>query len=1173
MRLTISLLGRFEAARDGQPLAFAMDAARALLAYLAVEADQPHPREYLATMFWPEHSQAAASSNLRTTLYRLRKPLESASEHARQVIVQPSKFTLQFSSEAATTDVACFEQLLAGCVAHTRSGTSATADAKEHAIACAECIGRLEQAAALYRGDFLQGLTLDDAPQFEEWKLFKREQLRAQMLDVLDTLARHYESLGRIGQMREYAAHQLALDPWCEEAYAQVMRALAYAGDRAAALAQFEACRRLLQTELGIEPTNDLRELAARIRSGDGLGRAPASSGTPAPALKHNLPEHLTAFVGRERELDAVIAYLRGTGNDPTARLLTLVGPGGMGKTRLAIEAARRCTDAFPDGAFFVSLAPLSSPDGIVPAIAAAIGLSLQGGDPKQQLLDAVRARRLLLVLDNFEHIIAGASIAADVLQASANSQVIVTSRERLNVQGERTHTVEGLDYVLDGAGVNAQSSSAVRLFVQSARRAQPAFRLDDDALPGVVRICERVGGMPLGLELAAAWTESLSPAEIASEIERSADFLAFDWRDVPERQRSLRAVFDWSWRLLSEAERAALCRLSVFRGGFTRHAAQAAADADLRALSTLLRKSLVRRGEDGRYEMHELLRQFAAERLEAMPDARDAIVLRHSVFYLDFVAQRERRLARSAAREACHEIRADLDNVRQAWRWAARGWHPEAVDALNRSAYAFWQFLWTIGAWEECAGAFRAACEGGERASRDAGQEAATPQATHTLSRLTAMHASQLLALGKHDEALHAASRAITLAQHSAEAEGEALGILVQGQVLRRTGRSDEARAVLERAARLASERREYGAASELMLLVESQAYDWLCHITLTADDCVIAGAYAERGRTLAHAQDRTREELIFPTDLADIDLITGDLPAAKGHAEAALRLARALDDMRGLEATNTLLATVEERSGHYAHALELWMHSLMISRQIGDTLSQLSLMCNLGHLHTLLGNYPVAEQYLDDTARRLSAMDSAMPEFIIRLLPLALLNHYTGQHDQALAHAEQAWHMAQSHDSGFNQARALLLMGRAQAALSRLTDGADCFAQALAIFTRLGHSYCAVEAEAGLALVALSKDDSTGAMAHAEAILRVLGVQPWVGIDTPFFVYLACYRTLDATGDVRAEAVLQAGHALLQACAGRIADEALRRSFLEDVPANRELAQLAADLLVPGD
>ncbi|HSR29272.1 MAG TPA: protein kinase, partial [Anaerolineae bacterium] len=354
---------------------------------------------------------------------------------------------------------------------------------------------------------------------------------------------------------------------------------------------------------------------------------------TPTPASdgpRHNLPAQATPFVGREAELAELACLLA----EPQARLITILGAGGMGKTRLALEAGAGALDGFEDGVYLVPLAPLQSAQAIVPAVARAVGLSFSDdGEPRDQLLDHLNPRTMLLLLDNFEHLLAhptvpathghgklgdgdGAGLVDDLLSAAPGVKVLATSRLRLNVQGEQLFHLLGMEVPHGEATADAGAYSAVKLFVQGARRVRPGFELAGRDQQYVARICRLVAGMPLAILLAAAWVELLSPEEIEGEIAASLDFLETDLRDVPERQRSIQAVFDYSWNLLGERERAVFAGLSVFRGGFLREAAQAVTGATLRELKALVDKSLLHRTPTGRYEIHELLRQYGLEKL-----------------------------------------------------------------------------------------------------------------------------------------------------------------------------------------------------------------------------------------------------------------------------------------------------------------------------------------------------------------------------------------------------------------------------------------------------------------------------------------------------------------------------------------------------------------------------
>jgi predicted ATPase/DNA-binding SARP family transcriptional activator len=678
MGLALSFLGSLQVVWDGHPITFATTSTRAMLAYLALEADQPHRRESLASLLWPDQPQAAAFTNLRQTLARLRKALPEPAL-AQTLLVTPQ--TLQLALDRVDLDVARFSVLRSTCARHSHPDL----------LSCAECLSRLEEAAALYRGELLQGLFLEQSQPFEEWLLVRREELHRQAIELLHTLTHAYEQAQDYTAMRQSAARQVALEPWREEAHAALMRALVASGQRSAALVQYQTCARILAEELGIEPGAELRSLAERIRAGE---LAPLVR--PAHAATHNLPAQLTPFVGRETEL----AELTGLLQAPHGRLLTLVGLGGMGKTRLAIELARSQLAAFPDGVFLVSLAPLAAVSALVPTIAAALRIGIPGGDPslggnpRQALLQGLRDKQLLLILDNFEHLMEGVDLVVDILQTAPHVQIIATSRERLNIHGEQQYLVSGLTYSPTANLADAAEAAAVRLFLQRAQRVRPGWQLDNQNLAHVLHICHLVQGMPLGLELAAAWVATLPVTQIAAEIEQSADFLASEWRDMPERHRSIRTVFEWSWRLLSDAEQQVFRHIAVFRGGFTREAAQQVAHASLRILTSLVRKSLLRvrdaADSAGRYEVHELLQQFAADQLNAVSREYREAEARHAVFYLTVA---EATGPNSPIREQLvwqKQIEREHDNLRAALAWAQK--HGDVSFGL-RLAGALWPF------------------------------------------------------------------------------------------------------------------------------------------------------------------------------------------------------------------------------------------------------------------------------------------------------------------------------------------------------------------------------------------------------------------------------------------------------------------------------------------------
>ncbi|MCO5182968.1 MAG: NB-ARC domain-containing protein [Anaerolineae bacterium] len=687
----MTLLGGLGVTQNGSAVpGFGTRKAMALFCYLVI-GRKSYSRSALAGLLWGDMPEANARMNLRRTLSRLR-PINS------HLHITPNEIGFNHD-KPYYLDVEAFE---AATNASKRSDTADTAP--------------LRQAITLYKGEFLDGFYVRNAPAFEEWTLGQRARLRDLAVQTLHKLVVDCGQTGDLAAGIDYAKQLLAHDPWREEAHRQLMELLARSGRRNAALLQYETCRRVLSDELGVEPTPITRDLHERIlhnrfdaflpppveavdevRVRDVSAESPPRNAAPP---KHNLQLPLTPLLGREKELDLLDQLLA----DPYARAITILGPGGIGKTRMALGIAENQiqADSFADGVFFVGLARLNSADEILAAIADALNFSFhRTADQHGQLLDYLRNKNLLLILDNFEHVMAGVTLVEDILRASPNSQVIITSREKLNRQWEYLFPLGGLSYpelnryeAFSAESLHMQYD-AVQLFLTCARRARPSFDVTASLEP-ILRICNLIEGMPLGIILSATWLEVLRPDEVVEEIQRGLDFLESELGDIPSRQRSLRATFAYSWRLLSDRERHIFQQLSVFQGGFTRVAAHEVTGATLHDLRSLVGKSLLTTELDGRYQIHELLRQFSAERLAQDEVEQQEARNRHATYFSELIEQLYTRVKGPEHKQIMALFDAENANARLAWHWAVENenshWIGQMVEPL--SLYYQWRGL-----------------------------------------------------------------------------------------------------------------------------------------------------------------------------------------------------------------------------------------------------------------------------------------------------------------------------------------------------------------------------------------------------------------------------------------------------------------------------------------------
>lgn len=855
MDVRLCLLGTPRLETTGSASNLPLDRPASLGYYLAVRGDWVR-RSELAYLYSPEADEASALSNLRKLVHRLRQ---------------------QGWAEALEAD------------AH-RLRLPLPTDMQEFRSA----LERRDWQAALacYRGTFLEGLAFPDLSGYEAWLELERQDLARAWRMAVHEQVRVLESQTDWPQAERWLSRLLAADPLDEEAVQALMRVLHRAGKPAQAQGVFERFRRSLKAELGVEPLEATRALADSLHNA--VTAVPVETAPP----KHNLPTSSTRFIGRRRELRTLAQHLA----NPDCRLLTLVGLGGMGKTRLALELAAQQVERFPEGVWLVALAGVASPEQLVSSIASALGFTFAGPtDPKLQLLNYLRGKELLLLLDNFEHLLEGRPLLEELLAHTSGLKMLVTSRVALELPGEWLFDLEGLPYPPPHTEDDLDGFDAVRLFIARAERLSSRFVLTPATLGATAELTRRVQGMPLALELLATWVRGLGVEEILAQLGRSFELLQTPLRDLPERHRSLEAILDYSWQLLSEAEQAVLARLSVFRGGFTLEAAQAVAGAHLGLLLRFINQSLVKRGEDGRYTMHELVRQFAAQRRGE--EDLGQVHLAHAGFFARWLEALKPNLRKDPS--ALRQMELEQANLGAVWEYLVA--QPE-LGLIAAAKDAMVDFFYLRGLYRE------------------------------GLAALQSMQAV-LASLPNARALLADLYRAVGLMQQ------------LSGQVA-------EAEASYHKALELAQK--------HALPVVEAETSRLLGSLIQQRGDLAGAARWMEQAQTLFQAQGDLRGLAYSLNALGILGYkLQGDLPQARAHLEQAIDLFETLEEPRGLATAQLNLANLMEVQGQYAEAKALYQNCLKTFDFLGFAQGIAVTQTNLGFVAWRMGQWDEALNY----------------------------------------------------------------------------------------------------------------------------------------------------------------------------------------------------------------
>lgn len=1022
--LTISLFGSFQATLQGKPLTeFRSNKGRALLAYLVMAKQKPVARTTLTDLLWQNYQPNSARTNLRQVLSNLREIL------APLDLIQSDYQTIQLTLDPAVVwcDVLAFDELIDTCQRHPHTTLAR----------CPLCQTRLQQAATLYKGAFLENFGEIDSSAFQEWRRTQRAHYVARFFDL-------------------------------------------------------QEAQQITEQRLG------------------------------------NLPQSLTALLGRAPELQELSQKLQ----HPIYRCLTLIGPGGIGKSRLAIALGEQAQMSFTDGVWFVPLAAIPPTreeageniylqDRIATTISTTLGLQLHGAQhPTKQLTAYLRDKTLLLILDNFEHISGGVDFLVTLLQEAPHVRMIVTSRHRLHFQAQLVYQVNGLPLPVEKAEETLSPTefiaryASLQLFVERAQNALYPFAYTTTNLAAIGALCRLLEGAPLGIELAVALLEKQSPPAILQAVRTHYTTLQANLGDLPQRQRSAEAVLRTAWTLLNPHEAQTLACCAVFHGGFTRAAAQQIVGATPADLEALLHKSLLHINDKSRYTIHELVRQFAAEQLAAQPTLAHTMYERHMTHYLALLAGWQTETATLAFRQV---IQQELANVEAAWTWAlATNQVTALLDALPGLQY----FYRLVCRFHQAEGMLLEASSQVRAWLAVAPPAATTPQ-ERMLPQLLLQILLKLCEIYNHY--LPQPTQVLTLAQEIIE-QGERLGreeLVAEGYAewsltLFTLGNFVEQRQLIEKALPLAQ--------AQSVLLPQIKCLFSLGMNAQGYYDFVTALAMHQQALTLAQAYHDPLLTLRIRNHVAMVYRDTGDLEKALAYFQQNLHLAQQLEQINEMA---------------YATA-------------------------NFGLVNLQLGHFTQAQSYLEEALQVFS--DQGEYRLVAEhWCVLGMLFQQSQNNDKAIACCQQALALAIPHHYYHAQRTAWEIAGKAYLQRGDIEQAEAMFQQLISFLAGTDNALEPFYGQAGLAKVRLAQQEIAGAVALIEPLLQHLNQVSGELIDYPE-LYLTCYQILAAAQDARADTVLQQGWQLVQSQAARISTPALRAAFLSNVPVNRELGLLIA-------
>ncbi len=956
-RLDLRFLGTPQLSLDNSLITVERRKAVALLAYLAVNPLM-HSRESLSALLWPEFEQSKAFTNLRHSLWEIQQIVGEG-------WLDTSRDKIGLNSQANIwLDVNEFRSL--------RQKSRQLTDIHARILP-------LVDSARLYRNHFLTGFSLKDAFPFNEWAFAESEELRRDLAAALNTLSDDYIALGEAEKAIPHARRLITLDPLNEASHRKLMEVYIQAGQHSAALKQYQACEQILRKELGLDPQPETLTLYKRIRKGE-IKPAQALRAMEITPAKHNLPSHLSSFIGREKEQKEIIDLMAKN------RLVTLIGTGGIGKTSLALQVGHKLLNEYPDGVWFIALDSLSDTRLVPQTVAAVFDILETSTRPAIQLLmNVLREKTTLLILDNCEHIIdACAQLVTTLLSNCSKLRILVTSREVLNVHGEATYRLPSLSIPKTEEIVSLQKLTeyeSVRLFSERAVLAFSSFTLTDDNAQTVIDICRKVDGIPLAIELAAAHVNMLQASEILNQLLVSFALLSTNNRTASLRQQTLQASMDWSWTLLNETEQRFMRQLSVFAGGWTLESAQAVCEGDVLSLTqALVKKSLIvvdqQAGRATRYRFHEIVRQYVRGKLIEAGE-EEAVHARHLSYFLRLSAEAEPALKGPAQiEEWLPRLYDERDNLRAALKWADKT-DLEAGLYISGHLQGFWENL---------------NLDEGMRRITEFLQKPESKDYPH--ARAKALYALGVLLLWSQEfpQATEVSRECLTLFRSCGDQQGEADALILLGYDLQYLDMRASADELYEQSLALA---RSIGDLRRQALALFRLGYDH--------PDRQIA--YWEEAISLfRRVNDRSSLGSLLCATARFRILLKGDIETAQKNIEEAMQLGPVRGrNIAGLwEESAFVKSLIAMMQGDYEQASALLERTVVLAEELGNRMGYFWTLVQLGHVELHAGNLTEAHRIFVETAENF-LNDGNTIGVVYTLEGLAGLTAAIGKHRQA--------------------------------------------------------------------------------------------------------------------------------------------------------------------------